>query len=53
MSASQEQALADACGCETFYVLDDDTRVVRFVTSWATRESDVDELLAFAQTLAR
>ena len=53
VSASQEQALADACGCETFYVLDDDTRVVRFVTSWATRESDVDELLAFAQTLAR
>jgi threonine aldolase len=53
VSAEQERAIADACGCETFYVLDDGTRVVRFVTSWATSEADVDELLAFAEGLAR
>ena len=32
--------------------LPDGRRVIRFVTSWATRPSDVDELLAFAQGLA-
>jgi threonine aldolase len=51
VTPEQERALADAAGCETFYVLDDGTRVVRFVTSWATTEADVDELLSFAETL--
>lgn len=44
-------ALERACGCETFYQLDDDHRVVRFVCSWATTERDVDELVEFAGAL--
>ena len=52
VSAGQAQALEEACGCETFLVLEDDRRVVRFVCSWATTEQDVDELVAFAAGLA-
>lgn len=52
VSAAQQQAFEAACNCETFFTLPDGRRVIRFVTSWATRPSDVDELLAFAQGLA-
>lgn len=48
---AQAAALEAACGCETFYVLDDGRRVVRFVCSWATTAADVDELVAFADGL--
>ena len=52
VSAAQRQAFEASCNCETFFTLPDGRRVIRFVTSWATRPSDVDELLAFAQGLA-
>ena len=52
MSTSQQQAFEAACNCETFFTLPDGRRVIRFVTSWATQPSDVDELLALAKTLA-
>ena len=51
VTPEQERALAQATGCETFYVLDDGTRVVRFVASWATSDADVDELLELAGTI--
>ena len=51
VSAEQEQALAQAAGCETFYTLDDGRKVIRFVCSWATTEADVDELLDFSRRL--
>ena len=44
MSAAQQQAFEAACNCETFFTLPDGRRVIRFVTSWATQPSDVDEL---------
>ncbi len=43
------EKFAQAVGCETFAQLPDGRRVIRFVTSWATRAADVDELLAFAK----
>ena len=52
VSAAQQQAFEAACNCETFFTLPDGRRVIRFVTSWATQPSDVDELLALAKTLA-
>lgn len=52
VSAEQRDRLAEATGCETSYSLPDGRKVVRFVTSWATRPEDVDELLAFAATVA-
>ena len=48
------RAFADACGAEISLVDDptDEDRVVsRFVTSWTTTDEDVDEVVAFAQTL--
>ncbi len=51
-----ESALAEkfdaAVGCETFAQLPDGRRVIRFVTSWATRAKHVDEFLDFAATVA-
>ena len=52
VSAAQQQAFEAACGCETFFSLADGRKVIRFVTSWATKASDVEELLALAATLA-
>ena len=49
--AATGQALSDTLGCETFYD-EGATRVIRFVTSWATTEAHVEEALAFARTLA-
>ena len=46
MPAGAAQAVADALGCEVFFDYGA-TRVVRFVTSWATASADVDEALAF------
>ena len=51
-----EPAVADAfekaVGTETFAVLPDGKRAIRFVCSWATKPEDVDELLDFAKMLA-
>ena len=44
------QALTDALGCETFFD-EGATRVVRFVTSWATSQADVEAALAFVRAL--
>ena len=52
VSEDQEARLAQAAGCETFYVLADGRRVVRFVCSWATAAEDVDELLGLVRELA-
>ena len=51
MDSERAEKLSEAAGCETFYTLDDGRKVIRFVTSWATTQADVDDLLAFAQTL--
>ncbi len=52
VSPEVARSLEAACGCETFYTLSDGRLVVRFVSSWATRAADVDELLTLAATLA-
>lgn len=52
VSVAQQQAFEAACNCETFFSLEDGRKVIRFVTSWATRMSDVEELLDLARTLA-
>ncbi len=49
---AQAEALEKAVGCETFYVLDDGRKVIRFVCSWATEAAHVDELLELARSLA-
>ena len=46
--AALGQALSDELGCETFFD-EGATRVVRFVCSWATKASDVEEALAFVR----
>ena len=51
VDSERAEKLSEAAGCETFYTLDDGRKVIRFVTSWATTQADVDDLLAFAQTL--
>lgn len=43
--------LEAACGCETFYQLDSQHQVVRFVCSWATTMADVEELLRFVSEI--
>ncbi len=45
------KAFAEAVGSEVFQELEDGRLLTRFVCSWATTPSDVDELLAFAKTL--
>ncbi|MGN0076084.1 MAG: threonine aldolase family protein [Parafannyhessea sp.] len=52
VTPEQQAAFEQAVGCETFYVLDDGRRVVRFVTSWASEEQDVLDLLALAKRVA-
>lgn len=49
VTSKQAEASAEACGCETFYTLKGGRQVIRFVTSWATTESNVDEVLTFAK----
>ena len=44
-------AFAEAAGCEIFEYLPDGRALTRFVCSWATKPTDVDELLAFAAAL--
>ena len=51
VTAAQQEAFEAATNCETFFTLPDGRKVIRFVTSWATQLSDVEELLALAQTL--
>lgn len=51
MDARRAQRFCDELGCETFYD-EGATRVIRFVTSWATRPEHVEEALAFAKGLA-
>lgn len=48
----QAEALETAVGCETFYVLEDGRRVIRFVCSWATEVADVAEVLELAGKLS-
>ena len=48
----QTEALEAAVGCETFYVLEDGRRVIRFVCSWATETADVAEVLELAGKLS-
>ena len=52
VSPQQEEAFRNACGSETFFVVDDEHSVIRFVCSWATQPEHVDELLEFAATVA-
>ena len=48
----QTAALEEAVGCETFYVLENGNKVIRFVCSWATEERHVAEALELAKSLA-
>ncbi len=52
MERDVAEKFIDAAGCEVFAQLPDGRLVIRFVTSWATRPEHVDELLAFAATVA-
>lgn len=51
VTEAEELAFRGACGAETISVLPDGRRIIRFVTSWATKMEDADELSAFASTL--
>lgn len=51
VTEAEELAFRGACGSETISVLPDDRRIIRFVTSWATKIEDTDELVSFAATL--
>ena len=54
VTPEQAEALASTCGCETQTVEDPTGAgriVVRFVTSWACSEAEVDEAVAFAASL--
>ena len=51
VTEAEELAFRDACGSETISVLPDGRRIIRFVTSWATKIEDTDELVSFAATL--
>lgn len=51
MDAQRAQRFCDELGCETFYD-QGATRVIRFVTSWATQPEHVEAALAFARELA-
>ena len=52
VSPAVATALVRDLGCEVFFD-EGATRVVRFVTSWATTAADVDEALAYAAELRR
>lgn len=51
VTEAEELAFRGACGSETISVLPDGRRIIRFVTSWATKVEDTDELVSFAATL--
>lgn len=51
VTEAEELAFRGACGSETISVLPDSRRIIRFVTSWATKIEDTDELISFAATL--
>lgn len=51
VTEAEELAFRGACGSETISVLPDGRRIIRFVTSWATKIADTDELVSFAATL--
>lgn len=51
VTEAEELAFRGACGSETISVLPDGRRIIRFVTSWATKIGDTDELVSFAATL--
>lgn len=51
VTEAEELAFRGACGSETISVLPDGRRIIRFVTSWATKIEDTDELVSFAATL--
>ena len=51
VNEKEEEAFRGACGAETISGLPDGRRIIRFVTSWATKEEDADELSSFASTL--
>ena len=49
-TADEGEAFATNLGCETF-VDAGARRVMRFITSWATTEQDVDEAIGYARSL--
>lgn len=51
VTEAEELAFRGACGSETISVLPDGRRIIRFVTSWAIKIEDTDELVSFAATL--
>ena len=51
VTEAEELAFRGACGSETISVLPDGRRIIRFVTSWATKIEDTDGLVSFAATL--
>lgn len=51
VTEAEELAFRGACGSETISVLPDGRRIIRFVTSWATKIEDTGELVSFAATL--
>lgn len=51
VTEAEELAFRGACGSETISVPPDSRRIIRFVTSWATKIEDTDELVSFAATL--
>lgn len=51
VTEAEELAFRGACGSETISMLPDGRRIIRFVTSWATKIEDTDELVSFAATL--
>ena len=51
VTEAEELAFRGACGSETISVLPDSRRIIRFVTRWATKIEDTDELVSFAATL--
>lgn len=51
VTEAEELAFRGACGSETISVLPNGRRIIRFVTSWATKIEDTDELVSFAATL--
>ncbi|MGN0070302.1 MAG: threonine aldolase family protein [Atopobiaceae bacterium] len=53
VTETEELAFRGACGSETISILPDGRRIIRFVTSWATKLSDADELVSFAATLRK
>lgn len=51
LSNAQIEELGKECVYEPWLVLDEDHRSIRFCTSWATPESDIDALLAILERI--